>query len=238
VNRSRPFTLLGLAVVVASTIVLLSACGGSDKSATSDSTEAETTAETTINEDDQALAESSLLRLSDFPTGWRATKSDDDEDPNALEGCFTPDYAGVTVTGRAESEDFESGTSAQANSVTSVYATAAAAEKAVAQFTDGTLADCLVAYFEKLPEKDGVKFTDAEAGRLSFPALGDESDARQVVLEVEAQGLTPSAYVDLVAIRTGRAFSGLFFIDVFSPFSPDQEVELARKVETRMAAGG
>ena len=95
----------------------------------------------------------------------------------------------------------------------------------------------MVSYFEELPSENGVKITDAEAGRLSFPALGDESVARQLALEVESDGLTPSAHVDLVGIRDGRVFSLLLFFDVLSPFSPDQEVELARKVEARMAAG-
>jgi hypothetical protein len=230
--------LLGTTVVALE--VMLSACGGSDKEGSDTATtEAPTAPETVIAEEDQELAEASLLRLSDFPTGWRASESDDDEDDaTALEECFKPDFEGVTVTGRAESDDFKSGTNTEASSVAAVYSTPAGTEKVFSQFTDGTLADCMVSYLKEQSPPEGTKITNVEAGQLSFPPVGEASDARQIVVEVESEGLTPSIYLDLVGIREGRAFSLLLFLDVLSPFSPDEEVELARKVAHRMTAGG
>jgi hypothetical protein len=82
-----------------------------------------------------------------------------------------------------------------------------------------------------------VSVTRVQTARLALPALGDESDARQVVAEFESEGLSPSAYVDLVIVRSGRAISAMLFFDVLSAFDSAEEVRLAKVVVQRMEEG-
>jgi hypothetical protein len=184
-----------------------------------------------INDVDQERAEQMILQLSDFPTGWRATPSDDDEEgPD----CFEFDVEGLVVTGRAESPDFEQGSTTTASSAGGVYESLEDAEKAYSQLADPALTTCITDYLEAQSD-DEATVKDASVGELSFPAIGDASDARQIVVKIESEGLQVSAYVDLIVIQRERAVAALFFLNVLSPFDPEQEAELAKKVAARMA---
>jgi hypothetical protein len=79
-----------------------------------------------------------------------------------------------------------------------------------------------------------VRVTDVSYGQLSFPSLGDRSSARQIALEVESGGFTPTVYVDAVLVQRGRAMGILVFADLLSPFDEQQKEELAQAVSQRM----
>lgn len=176
-----------------------------------------------------------VLQLSDFPTGWRGTPDKDDDESDGPD-CFELDQAGVTVTGRSESDDFETGSTTTATSVGAVYESVADAEAVYRQISDGRLAERFASYLKKQSEKEAT-VTDTSVGQLSFPEVGTASDARQIVMEVKANdtNLTVNGYVDLVAIRNERAVTFLFFVDILTPLSPEQEAELAGEVASRMA---
>lgn len=216
-------------------LAVLTGCGGGD-GGSRESESAEGEASVSLVAADQARARRIVLQLGDFPPGWRATPNEDDQDEDVTK-CFEWDASGLVVTGRAESDDFERGSSTGATSLAAVYESAADAERAYGQIADGRFADCVVEFLSGQSDDD-VTVTDVDVGRLSFPALGDESDARQIQLTVEPAGqetsLTLTAYADLITIRRDRTVAFLVFADVLSPFSPETETELAAKVARRM----
>lgn len=209
--------------------------GGSDSESEGETT-SESGIETAVNEADQAIADASVFQLSDFPTGWREVE---DDDPNeGADNCFKPDYEGTTLTGRAESDNYERGETTSATSGAAVLASTEDAEAVFEQMSDGSLAECIAEFLEDPPDlPSDVSVTRVQTARLALPALGDESDARQVVAEFESEGLSPSAYVDLVIVRSGRAISAMLFFDVLSAFDSAEEVRLAKVVVQRMEEG-
>jgi hypothetical protein len=227
VERRRLGVYLALLVAF---VLAVSGCGGGDEG----EPDSQSGLETAINDADQALAEASVLRLEDFPTGWREVV--DDTPDSGADECFDPNFDGIVLTGRAESDNFEQGEVTSATSVAAVFESAEGAATMFTRVSDGTFTECVANYLRKSSDSD-VTVKSVEAAKLAFPALGDESDARQVVAEIESGGLSPSVFVDMIAIRSGRAFSWLLFLDVFTGFDSDQEVGLANAVVGRMEAG-
>jgi hypothetical protein len=222
-----------LAPILVVLVLLASSCGGGDSASETEAT-SDSGVETQINDADQTLAEASILRLSDFPTGWREV-ADDTPDEGADE-CFKPDLEGVVVTGRAESQSFEHGEVTTATSMAAVYESPEDADTVLAKIADGSLAECVAEYLRDSSDSD-VKVKNVEAAKLAFPALGDATDARQVVAELESEGLSPSAFFDMIAVKEGRALSLMMFLDVLSAFDPMEEERLAKDVVGRMATG-
>ena len=229
--------LLALGVAV---VLITSACGGGggsgeqagDGGTTQTTAPTQTEPEKRIDRTDQKRADAMVMRLADFPTGWRGTPKDEKTESA---DCFKFDMSGVTVSGRAVSDVFSTGSSTTASSAGGVYATVANARKVYEQITSDGLAECLTAYMRK--QSDPETTISVTVGELSFPKVGDASIARQFVMEITDKGtsMTLNGYLDLVATRNERAVMFLLFVDVLTPFSPQQEVELARKVAARMA---
>ena len=53
-------------------------------------------------------------------------------------------------------------------------------------------------------------------------------------MEVETNGLSPAAFLDLVFIQRGRAAAAVLFFDVLTPFDEMTRELLARRVAQRM----
>src|SRR3954462_8359976 len=70
-----------------------------------------------ISPDAQRQAKSMLLKLSDFPDGWRASAGAQDvAGQRKFRKCIGVNYADLTLTGDATSKDFAMGESTTANS--------------------------------------------------------------------------------------------------------------------------
>ena len=207
-------------------------CGGGDEGG--ERTQSDTTAaETVINDDDQALAEAIVLGLDDFPTGWRAEAPEENE--GSIEDCGTFDFSDMTVTGRAESDEFASGNVSTVSSLALVFEEDAGS--AFQQVASDDTAECLRDFIERRVKEDppeGVTFGEISVGEISFPMVGEQSRAYEVVIEAEADGLSPNVYADLVFINVGRSLALLYFIDALTPFDNDMKVELSKKVASRM----
>jgi hypothetical protein len=233
--------LLGL-VVGAVVLLFVAGCGGGSEESASTEVKTETvtgatpTAATTTGITDsqaKAAAESMLLRLKDFPTGWRADAPGDEE------GC-----AGIEklrdryiVLAKAESDDFARGDSTEAASSAGIFGDEAQARDAL-NYLEGSVQserfrDCLNDSLRK-DARLGVTFGDVRVGQASFPALGDRSSAWEIVVPFETQGISESAYIDAVFIRRGTALGIVFFSDVFSPFDEQMREHLVRLVDERM----
>jgi hypothetical protein len=219
-SLTRP-TACVLVLLVAALVA--AGCGGNSPSANKP--------QTRINPQDKARAEQIIFHLSDFPAGWRAETS---KDQGGTPKCFNLKFNDLTVTGKADSKDFVHGDVTTATSADSIYLNARQAHAAFKRAASDRLAKCFSDYMKSQSTSD-VKITRTSFGRLRFPRMGDESGAYQIAIGLETQGLTPTAYVDLVFIRQERALALLAFIDAFSPFEEQLKEQLARTVAGRMA---
>jgi hypothetical protein len=223
----RPAHLIVIRVLVLLLVVGVGVgCGGGNTSSESRAT----TAQTKINSRDKLQAKRIVLRLSDFPTGWRAQASkNESKEPD----CLKLDLGDLTVTGKASSRDFVNGQITSATSAARLFANEQQARAAYKRIASEKLTKCFSDFMRSQSTSD-AKVTDTSFGRLGFPKLADESAAYQIAVTLKAQGLTPTVYVDLVFIRQTRATAILLFIDLFSPFDEQLKEQLARTVAGRM----
>ncbi len=231
----RFVAVAGITLVLA--VALVGCGGGGDDSAGETQTDTGSAA-TVIDEADQAQAEGIVLGLDDFPTGWRAEMPEDDDE--GIEDCTTFDFSDMTLTGRAESDEFTSGSVSTVSSLAVVFENDA--DTAFDQLASEATANCLRDFIEERvkedPAPEGVTFGEISVGEISFPTLGEASRAYEVVIEVKAEGLSPNVFADLIFINKGRSVALLYFVDAFSPFDNDMKVELSEKVAARMDLGG
>ena len=230
-SRSRNI-VFGLLIILA--IGGLDACGnGNDKQAANEPRRA-------IRPADNALARRIVLNLSDFPSGWRADLSKEENDSTSA--CINLDFSDLTLTGRADSKDFAMGDNTEATSVARIFQSTGQARGAFGKIASEKTAQCLADYFETEAKKDkdlkrqDVKVGDVSVGRLSFPSLGDRSAAYQIALSLETKDISPTVYLDLVLVQRSRANAVLLFVDVLSPFDENLKRSLSRTVARRMPA--
>jgi hypothetical protein len=79
----------------------------------------------------------------------------------------------------------------------------------------------------------GVTIGEITVGQVSFPSLGQRSSAWEVVIPIEAEGTSASAYLDVVFIVQGNAMASVDFYDL-GPFDEQQREHLAGLVAERM----
>jgi hypothetical protein len=220
----------------------LAACGGSGGSATDTGTGTPTAATTTAGtttgatkDEAQQLANSMLLRLSDFPAGWRATPSEDQEGCSGIDK-LTERY---DVLAKADSKDFATGDTTEASSSAGFFHDEAMAREALnyleAAIQSKSLRDCLSDALRKDAE-EGVTFGDIQVGQVSFPKLGDRSSAWEIVIPAKSQGFSFTAYIDGIYVIRSSALSVVLFSDVLEPFDVQERERLARLVDERMDA--
>jgi hypothetical protein len=241
----RPFSILEGATLVAIVCLFVAGCGGgdSDESAltgttitmTETSGSLTTPATTTglTESEAEALAESMLLRLSDFPTGWRG---DPHEEGGAQCGGLDELSERYEALTEIDSDDFAKGDTTEASSTAVLFPDEEAANSAL-NYVEGKVqgegfSDCLADFLRG----EGITFGEIRVGQVSFPTLGDRSSAWEVVVPVEVEGASGTVYADAVYIRTGSALSAVLFSDVFTPFDETERERLARVVAERMEA--
>jgi hypothetical protein len=175
--------------------------------------------------DENALAQSMLLALSDFPTGWAEESSDEDEE-SPFDQC---DSEADGQTGRAETGEFSEGGNATVAESVVIFNTAAR----VSARLDNLLSfgDCLVGVVAsgKL-DTDEISYSDASFGRVSFPQLGDRTEAFRLGVRFKQKGQTGfgsegELYVDVVNVIVGRVGLSIQATDALTPYE-SSEVEL------------
>ena len=239
----RVAVLVGLFVVV---LAGASACGGDDENGEAGGGAAP--AETDPRA--QERAESIVLKLSDFPDGWRASAAEEAEGAEELRECIGVDYSGLTRTGRADSLDFAMGESTEVFSSASVYADEQQASAWMDEYTrgmnGGEVEDCFQQTVEDAVAKNGenaFEVGEVDVGQLSFTPPGgvDEAASWQVVVPVKvtsgvAEGLTPSVFVEFVVLRERDTVAVVQTEDVLTEFDQELQDELVAAVAQRMTA--
>ena len=101
--------------------------------------------------------------------------------------------------------------------------------------TREALNDCLVELLQDTADSQAT-VGEADIEELSFPSFGDDSSAFQMkaTLEDPETEFTVNAFYDVIYIRDARAYSIVFFLDVFAPFKQTLKEELVGAVSARM----
>jgi hypothetical protein len=221
----RRLTLLALASVA----LIIAGCGGGDDSGGQQDSVATSQADTEAEE----FVTSMLLRLSDFPTGWRAQPSEDEEGCTGIEEV-TEEH---DVLAKMDSDDFVHGDTTQATSSAGLFENETTARDAF-NYLEGLIQseefrDCVNDFLRDQAEED-VTFGEVQIGQVSFPSFGDRSSAWEVVIPAESQGFSVEGYVDAVYILRSNAISVLVFTDFLTPFDEQLRTDLAAVIEERM----
>ena len=231
------FGLLALAMVAGA------ACSSSEESApTVLSTPSPASGETTgtvtptpegnlDREAESDLARSMLLTVQDFPTGWTEDPATTDDDPTPFDRCDSGPAPGRT--GAAQSGDFTRGGIAEVTHYTGVFVSTEAmpSQRDRVMMLGGCFVDVLNSGDL---DDDGVRYTDARLGEVSFPNLGDETIAYRLSFKASDGSQSFDFYIDIVVTRQGRYVSQLVALDGLSPFPSFQLEELARKAVTKL----
>jgi hypothetical protein len=178
---------------------------------------------------DNARARAMLLRKSDLGPGYTSTKPSTAE-PHFY--CRALDESDLTVTGDAESPEFERGF-VFASSVAQVYESVADAAASWKRGTSAAGERCARVLLRKGFAREGVRLVSMR--RLVFPRVSSRSIAYRVELAGESQGVAVTVVLDLVVLMHSRAQAALFFGSAFVPVPRADEIRLARVVASRMA---
>jgi hypothetical protein len=229
-----------LVSAAAAVLVAVPACGGNGGGGD------DTAPGSAIEPAAQKRAESTLLKLADFPDGWRASAPEDQGGQEKFNKCLGVDLSGLTKIGDADSKDFAKGESTQASSSTVIYKSDQQAEDAISKAgaaMSGTAAEgCFQDVVEKAVRGEkGFKLGDVDVGELSFtPPDVDEAKAWQIVIPLEVtsgalKGLSPDVYIELVALREGDTVASVTTQDVLTEFDSELRNQLVQTVAGRMS---
>jgi hypothetical protein len=231
--------VLRLAVFVMVCSVLVVGCGGGDSGGRD--------AQTVIEDEDQRLAEEALLTLEDFPSEWTESGDDDSEDGEDVSEapCFDdiqPDLSELTVTGHAESGNFETD-DAWVGSTASVYRTEEEAREAFEGGRNALQSDELAACFgdvfaEAMAEEENdveIEVGEASASEVTIPDVGAQrSSALRVEIPLDVGGQPASAYMEFIGLEKGRTIGSLVTFSFVSPFPVDETERLAGLMADRL----
>ena len=188
---------------------------------------------------DQAALEAALLVLADFPAGWSeiplADLTDAQREPQrrnaACVGVKSPrvvDFGGAV----AETGDFTNSSGEAVSETAGMASSIGEAEQRMARIAGPDVAECfrgvtrdaLQGQLEDPPTPaqafpEGTTLLDVTVTPLNVSPAGDEVVAYRVTVSLMLDaGTTVDLYLDLVAVRSGRAIAGLEFQSELTPF--------------------
>lgn len=173
---------------------------------------------------DQARSKAMLLRASDFGLGFRAAPTPSGP---ADAYCRALDESDLTLTGEARSPSFAGGVQSF-TSLSRVYESRADSDASWRRGTSAAGIRCIRSQFLRLFAGQGGQLESFR--RIPVPRLAERSAAYR--LAVVAQGIR--AYLDVVALKQGRAQASLLMVSALAPVPGEDELRLARTVARRM----
>lgn len=178
-----------------------------------------------ITKADQARAKAMLLQRSDFPAAFKATSPGPDVEDSY---CKALDESDLTLSGDAESKEFEGGLFF-ISSLAQVYATAADSNVSWRRGTSAAGMKCAGDIFRRDAARN--RATLESFRKLAFPRLAEQSIAFRIVLSSEGIRIV----VDAVVMKHGRAQAAVVLGSGLAPMPKAEEVRYARIVAGRMA---
>jgi hypothetical protein len=180
------------------------------------------------------VAQETLLRLEDFPSGWTERVNGDDaggglELPSECQ-AFVDQSEFPDEEGHAESSEFRGPNDESVSSDTTIFADSAGASEAIG-LIEGFFESCRQPMADALQSlleaDDAVPLEDLSVAvnldRLSIAPHGDESVALRLSADVSAIEISLSFYIDLLVFRSDEKMAAIFFTQPLTP--PDQLIE-------------
>lgn len=196
-----------------------------------ETTPVETDQPETGSQADQLAAEAALLVLADFPSDWAEVLGDNDANPadQAYADCVGGsgvklfDLGGV----EAKTEEFVAPSGNGVSETITVVTDEAVATDFMNRFgapgVDVCLTGVMQSLLEDLADAQGVAAGAVSINRLALAPVGDELVGYRVSLSIKTSSSELELFVDLVAVRSGRAIAGVDFDSQVTPF-PDEEL--------------
>ncbi len=188
---------------------------------------------------DEAAAERMLLKLEDLP-GYTVDTDDGGDDSNEIDKCVkdNPTWTADPRPRSASSDDFtKDDGNIRVSSGSLLTVKVPEAQKAMVDMREAIAGDCIEQVM-----KDG--FTEGAGSGSSVrsigsaplpgPTYGDESMASRTTMAVTAGGERATLYFDFLFMRSDRAISGMFLLQIGSPLPETERARLAGLVESRM----
>jgi hypothetical protein len=177
---------------------------------------------------DQAKARKASLRLSDFAAGWKSVpdKSSNGASPKCK--TYDPDQSDLIETGKYSSPDFSHSNGSFVSTTTGVFKTAAMAKTGYARVAAPQLPKC----FGELLGKQ-AKTTVYAAGPLTFPKMGERSNAYRLSVGIASQGTTVKATIDFVLFNKARTDVAIIFFGIGGPLPSTLEQQASALVASR-----
>ena len=183
-----------------------------------------------------ATARSVVLKRGDLSTAFTLHTRPDEDLPKGVR-CGALDESDLTITGEAQSPDFQlsqPGLFVTIGSTTNVYRTLGEAGKSWKRGTSAKTTTCL-ADIVRLSAPRGQRVSIVSAKRLTFPKVAPMTSAFRVVATLTIGGNRVRAYVDAIILQHGRVQSGVVFTSLGRPVGQADELGLAGLVADRMA---
>ena len=183
-----------------------------------------------------ATARSVVLKRGDLSTAFTLRTRPDEDLPKGVR-CGALDESDLTITGEAQSPDFQlsqPGLFVTIGSTTNVYRSLGEAGKSWKRGTSAQTTTCL-ADIVRLSAPPGQRVSIVSAKRLTFPKVAPMTSAFRVVATMTIGGNQVRAYVDAIILQHGRIQSGVVFTSLGRPVGQADELGLAALVADRMA---
>jgi hypothetical protein len=183
-----------------------------------------------------ATARSIVLKRGDLSTAFTLRPRPDEDLPKGVR-CGALDESDLTITGEAQSPDFQlsqPGLFVTIGSSTNVYRSLGEAGKSWKRGTSAQTTTCL-ADIVRLSSPPGQRVSIVSAKRLTFPKVAPMTSAFRVVATMTIGGNQVRAYVDAIILQHGRIQSGVVFTSLGRPVGKADELGLAALVADRMA---
>jgi hypothetical protein len=183
-----------------------------------------------------ATARSIVLKRGDLSTAFTLRPRPDEDLPKGVR-CGALDESDLTITGEAQSPDFQlsqPGLFVTIGSTTNVYRSLGEAGKSWKRGTSAQTTTCL-ADIVRLSSPPGQRVSIVSAKRLTFPKVAPMTSAFRVVATMTIGGNQVRAYVDAIILQHGRIQSGVVFTSLGRPVGKADELGLAALVADRMA---
>ena len=181
---------------------------------------------------DQARAKAASLRLADLGAGWKATPSSSD-DSNPRCSTYNPDQSDLVETGKYQSPNFVRTDGSFVATSTGIFRTATMAKKAYGRVATPALPGCFGELFAKgIMKPNSAKIVSA--GPLSFPRVGNRSNAYRLVASVTTPTATVPVTIDLITFNKGRTDVALILLGIPKAFPASFERAAALRVLSRV----
>ena len=193
-----------------------------------------------------SLAKGELLRLSDFPKGWKATttkssiSSGTTSSTSQVDQIATCEGVSVSRLGRGASAQISLSRPKALQYVFEfvwVFSSASSATKAYRIFASSKAPGCLGPSLAKSISSGGtgnITASSITTARLAFPKEGSATTAFRLGIPVKSTGQTVQVEADVIAIRSGKSVALFVPISIVTGFPTSLAHSLGKKAAARL----